>query len=86
MQYDEAVLNCFLENQTKLFPKPVAESQEEADDFLCECLAVVCNSPKEVVDYFDDAGMDIEGMKEADVLEADEVFDIGDGRYLVVDA
>ena len=86
MQYDEAVLKCFLEKQTKLFPKPVADSMEEADDFLSECLAVVCGSLKEVIDYFDDSGMDIEGMKESDILEADEVFEIGDGRYLVVDA
>ena len=86
MQYDEKVLKCFLDNQEKLFPKPVATNEEEADEFLSDVLAVVCNSLDEVWDYFDDTGIDTEGMKKSDIAEADEVFDIGDGRYLVVDA
>lgn len=85
MQYDEAVLKCFLDNQLKLFPETVAESIEEADDFLCECMAVVVNSIKEVWDYFDDSGVDISGMKMEEIVEADEVFEIGDGRYLIVE-
>ena len=86
MEYDEVVVKCFLENQGKLFPKPVAETMEEAEDFLTESMAVVCNSLKEVWEYFDDTGIDTEGMSENDIAEADEVFAIPDGRYLVVDA
>ena len=84
MEFDEAVINCFLENQTKLFPKTVAETMEEADEFLTECMAVVLSSVDEVWDYFDDSGIDISEMKKADILDADEVFDIGDGRFLVI--
>lgn len=85
MQFDDAVLNCFLEQQLKLFPEKVAETREEAEEFLEECLAVVVNSPKEVWEYFDEEGMDVDGADEEDILEADEVFEIGDGRYLIVE-
>lgn len=83
--FDDAVVNCFLEKQSRLFPEPVAETLEEAQNFLEECMAVVVNSPKEVWEYFDEEGVDLEGMDEEDILEADEVFEVGDGRYLIVE-
>lgn len=83
--FDDAVVNCFLEKQSRLFPEPVAETMEEAQNFLEECMAVVVNSPKEVWEYFDEEGVDLEGMDEEDILEADEVFEVGDGRYLIVE-
>lgn len=83
--FDEAVVNCFLENQSQLFPEPVAENVEEACDFLEECMAVVVNSKREVWEYFDEEGVDLEGMDENDILDADEVFEVGDGRYLIVE-
>lgn len=83
--YDEAVLQCFLENQEQLFPERVAETSEEAEDFLEECMAVVVDSVKEVWEYFDEAGVDMEGADEEEILDADEVFEIGDGRYLIVE-
>ncbi len=85
-QYDDAVLECFLKKQLKLFPEPVAESMEEAEAFLNDCLAVVLDSIEEVMDYLDDAGMDITDMSLEEIEEAEEVFAVGDGRYLVVDA
>ena len=75
-----------MKNQGKLFPEPVADTMEEADDFLGECMAVVVNSLKEVWDYFDDSGVDITEMSMEDIAEADEVFEVGDGRYLIVEA
>ena len=33
-------------------------------------MAVVCKNIKEVRDYFDDAGMDVAGMSEEELLEA----------------
>ena len=33
-----------------------------------------------------DLGVDISEMNEADILDADEVFAIGDGRFLIVEA
>ena len=85
-EYDDAVLECFLEKQAQLFPEPVAETLEEAEDFLEECMAVVVTGLKEVWEYFDEAGVDISDMELEDIADADEVFDIGDGRYLIVDA
>ena len=84
-QYDEEVLKCFLENQLQLFPERVAETLEEAEDFLVECMAVVVDSVEEVIEYFEDEGIDMEGAAGEEILEADEVFDIGDGRYLIVE-
>ena len=84
-EYDEAVLRCFLKNQEQLFPEPVADSMEEAEAFLEECMAIVVNSPKEVWEYFDEQGIDIEGADEEEILSAQEIFDVGDGRYLIVE-
>ena len=83
--YDEDVLRCFLEKQEQLFPERVAETIEEAENFLEECMAVVVDSAHEVWEYFDEAGVDIEEADEEEILEADEVFEIGDGRYLIVE-
>lgn len=82
--FDEKVLQCFLEKQDQLFPEPVAESPEEAEDFLEECMAVVVSSVKEVWEFFEEEGVDMEGAGEEEILEADEVFEVGDGRYLIV--
>ena len=83
--YDEAVVKCFLKNQTQLFPEPVADSYEEAEAVLEECMAVVVDSKKEVWEYFDEECVDMEGADEDEILEAEEVFDVGDGRYLIVE-
>lgn len=84
-EFDEAVLECFLENQLQLFPEKVAESPEEAENFLEECMAVVVNSLEEVIEFFEDEGIDMAGAMNDEILEADEVFDVGDGRYLIVE-
>ena len=84
-EFDDAVLECFLKKQLQLFPEPVAESLEEAENFLEECMAVVVNSVEEVIEFFEEEGIDIEGAMDDEILEADEVFDIGDGRYLIVE-
>ena len=82
MNYDKKVLDCFLKNQLQLFPEPVADTPEEADAFLEEMFAVVVRSKKAVRLYFEEEGVDLEGQ---DPLEASEVFDVGDGRYLIVE-
>lgn len=84
-EYDDIVLQCFLENQEQLFPEPVADTLEEAEAFLEEIMAIVVNSPKEVWEYFDEQGIDMEGADEEEILSADEIFDVGDGRYLIVE-
>lgn len=84
-EYDDAVLECFLENQLQLFPEKVAETLEEAENFLEECMAVVVNSVDEVIEFFEEEGIDMEGAMDDEILDADEVFDVGDGRYLIVE-
>ena len=83
--YDEAVVKCFLKNQEQMFTEPVADTYEEAEAFLEECMAVVVNSKKEVWEYFDEECIDMEGADEDEILDAAEVFDVGDGRYLIVE-
>lgn len=83
--FDEKVLQCFLDKQLQLYPEPVAENLVQAEDFLEECMAVVVNSVKEVWEFFEEEGVDMEGADEAGILEADEVFEVGDGRYLIVE-
>ncbi|MDE7331492.1 MAG: glyoxalase [Lachnospiraceae bacterium] len=84
-EFDDAVLQCFLDNQGQLFPEDVASNLEEAEAFLEECLAVVVDSIEEVWKFFEEEGIDVEDAQGDEILEADEVFDIGDGRYLIVE-
>lgn len=85
-EFDDAVLRCFLDKQGQLFPEgDVVANLEEAENFLEECFAVVVNSVEEVWEYFEEEGIDMEGAEGDEILEADEVFDIGDGRYLIVE-
>ena len=83
--FDENVLQCFLDNQSQLYPEPVAETPEEAEAFLEDCMAVVVDSVREVWEFFDEEGVDLEGVDEDSILESEEVFEIGDGRYLIVE-
>lgn len=85
-EFDAKVLEVFLAKQSQLFPEPVAETPEAAEAFLEECMAVVADGVQEVLDYFEEGGIDTEGAGADEIIEADEVFDIGDGRYLIVEA
>ena len=78
-EYDDEVLDTFLKKQTQLF------SEEAAEKFLEDCMAVVCKNIKEVRDYFDEAGSDISGMSDDELMDQSEVFAIADGRFLVVE-
>ena len=86
MKFDKACLTYFLEHQNQLFPEEVAETMEEADAFVEGCMAVVCKNKNEVKKYFEESGADIAGMSQDEILSAQEVFAIGDGRYLIVEA
>jgi hypothetical protein len=83
-EYDELVLDTFLGNQGQLFPEPVAETREEAEYFLEDCMAVVLGSLQEVRDYFDEIA-DVSDMSDEDLAQAGEVFAVPDGRYLIVE-
>ena len=85
MEFDEKVLEVFLEKQLQLFPKEVCNTREEAADFLEEIMAIVVDSVSEVWEYFEEEGLDMDGLDEQTITEADEVFEIGDGRFLIVE-
>lgn len=50
------------------FDEPVAETMEEAEAFLEDCMAVVVDSLDEVREYFEESGADVENM-DAEELE-----------------
>ena len=84
-EYDEEVLRVFLKKQLQLFDEPVAETMEEAEAFLEDCMAAVVDSLDEVIEYFDENGMDISDMSDEEIEEASEVFALPSGRYLIVE-
>ena len=83
-EFDEKVIEVFLKNQNRLFSEDVASTPEEAEEFLNDCMAVVCEDISEVRDYLDESGMDISGMSLDEIKECQEVFDLEDGRFLIV--
>lgn len=84
-EFDEECLNVFLENQSQLFEEAVAETLEDAEVFLEDCMAVVVENMDEVKEFLEEEGMDIQGMSDEELEEAAEVFPIPDGRYLIVE-
>ena len=83
-EYDDECLAVFLENQGQLFDGPVASSEEEAQEVLEDCLAVVVDGADEVREYMEESGMDVGGLSDEELIEANEVFSLSDDRYLVV--
>ena len=67
--YDDAVVMCFLKHQGQLFPEEDVASNLEDAEAFLEECMAV---------VVDSADLD-------ESLEADEVFDVGDGRYLIVE-
>ncbi|MGX8704477.1 MAG: glyoxalase [bacterium] len=84
-EYSQEVLEYFLEHQDQLFDEPVAETIEEAEEFLSDCMAVVLGSLDEVREYLDGEGMDVADMSDEELADAAEVFALPDGNYLVVE-
>ena len=84
-EYDEDCLRTFLEKQSQLFDEPVAITPEEAEAFLEDCMAVVVDGIGEVREFFEEEGLDIEGMSEEALEEAAEVFPLPNGRFLIVE-
>ena len=84
-EYEEEILEIFLKMQGPLFDEPVAETLEEADEFLDDCMAAVVDSVAEVREYFEESGADVDGMSDEELLDAAEVFAIPDGRFLIVE-
>ena len=84
-EFSEECLITFLRNQEQLFPEPVAETVEEAEAFLEDCMAVVVDTLEEVNEYFEENGMDVDEMSMNELEEASEVFALPNGQYLIVE-
>ena len=84
-EYDEECLQTFLNMQSQLFDEPVAETLEEAEAFLEDCMAVVVENIDEVKEFLEEEGMDIQGMSDEELEEACEVFTLPSGGYLIVE-
>ena len=84
-EYSEECLRAFLKDQGQLFDEPVAETLEEAEAFLEDCMAVEVKNIKEVRKYLDEAGADVSGMSDEELEEASEVFALPSGGYLLVE-
>jgi hypothetical protein len=82
-EYDEECLQTFILNQ--LFDEPVAETLEEAEAFLEDCMASIVDNIGEVREFLDQEGMDVSGMSDEEIEDASEVFALSDGRYLIVE-
>ena len=84
-EYDEECLQTFILNQGQLFDEPVAETLEEAEAFLEDCMASIVDNIGEVREFLDQEGMDVSGMSHEEIEDASEVFALSDGRYLIVE-
>ena len=84
-EYSKECLLTFLKKQSQLFDEPVAETMEEAESFLEDCMAVVVDSLEEVKEYFEENGVDVSGLSYDELEEQREVFALPDGQYLIVE-
>ncbi|MDD3403691.1 MAG: glyoxalase [Hespellia sp.] len=84
-EYDEECLLTFLKKQGQLFDEPVAETLEEAEAFLEDCMAIVVDSLDEVKEFFENEGVDVDEMSLDELEEASEVFSLPNGQYLIVE-
>lgn len=85
-QFDEECLTTFLKVQDNIYKEKVAETLEEAEEFLEDCMAVVLNSVEEIMEYWDEMGIDISGMTLEEIENSVEVIKLPKGRYLVVES
>ena len=69
-EYDEDCLKTFIKNQAQLFDEPVAETLEEAEAFLEDCMAAVVDSIEEVKEFLQEEGLDVDGMSDEEIEDA----------------
>ena len=68
-----------------MFDEPVAETLEEAEAFLEDCMAAVVENIDEVKEFLEEEGLDVDSMSLEEIEEASEVFPLPGGRYLIVE-
>lgn len=83
--YERECAEVLLKEQERVFGEKVADTLEEAAEFLEDCFAVVLSGVEEIKEYWDECGIDWAGMTDDDILEADEVFELPCGKYMVIE-
>jgi len=83
--YERECAEVLLKEQERVFGEKVANNIEEAIEFLEDCFAVVLSDVEEIREYWDECGIDAAGMTDDDILDADEVFMLPCGKYMVVE-
>lgn len=76
----------FLRDQEKLFDEPVAETIDEAKEFLEDCFAQYFDTLEELKEFMDEEGLDISDLSDDELEEQLEVFKLDDGGYFFVEA
>lgn len=76
----------FLRDQGKLFDEPVAETIDEAVEFLEDCFAQYFETLKELKGFMDEEGLDISELSDEELEEQLEVFKLDNGGYFFVEA
>ena len=66
-EFTNEYLDAFLENQDRLFDQPVAETREEAEAFLEDCMAEIVDSLEDVREYLEELGMDVADMSDEEL-------------------
>lgn len=82
--YEKMCAEVFLREQGKMFQEPVAETEEEALEFLQENFAAVFDEIAQIREYWEENGMDAADLSDEEVKGALEVFCLPNGKYLVV--
>ena len=83
--YDITVLNAFLEKQLELYPEEVAQTPDEAEEFLADICAAVADTPRDLIEYLEEVGVDTDGMSMEELMDMPEIMSVGDGRYLILE-
>ena len=81
--FSKECIETFLNKQLQLFDEKVAETPQEAEEFLEDNLAVVLDSIEDVRDYLDETNGCGTAFQD-EILQASEVFALPGGKYLVV--
>ncbi len=83
--YERECAEVLLKEQERVFGEKVANNAEEAIEFLEDCFAIVLENAEEIREYWDECGIDATGMTDDDIFEADEVFLLPCGKYMVIE-
>ena len=78
-------VDTFRRDRSRPLDEPVAGTYEEAEEFLEEAMAAEADTLKEVRAYLEESGADVSHMSDQELKEAQEVFALGDGGYLIVE-